>query len=73
MEIIQISTSKKETKHATYEGAGVDIEAGVNLINEIRPLVKSTKRSGSDTEIGGFGGLFGIDDTFRFPNITDRL
>ena len=60
MEIIQISTSKKETKHATYKGAGVDIEAGVNLINEIRPLVKSTKRSGSDTEIGGFGGLFDL-------------
>jgi len=60
MEIIQIPSSKKDTKQVSYKAAGVDIEAAGDLINEIKPLVKSTKRSGSDTEIGGFGGLFDL-------------
>ena len=60
MEIIQIPTSKKHIKQTSYKAAGVDIDAAASLINEIKPLVKSTKRSGSDTEIGGFGGLFDL-------------
>ncbi|MGI9400247.1 MAG: phosphoribosylformylglycinamidine cyclo-ligase [Rhizobiaceae bacterium] len=44
----------------TYADAGVDIDAGNALIESIKPAVRSTKRSGSDTEIGGFGGLFDL-------------
>ena len=44
----------------TYADAGVDIDAGNALVDAIKPLVKSTRRSGSDTEIGGFGGLFDL-------------
>lgn len=44
----------------TYADAGVDIDAGNALVEAIKPAIKSTKRSGSDTEIGGFGGLFDL-------------
>jgi phosphoribosylformylglycinamidine cyclo-ligase len=44
----------------TYSDAGVDIDAGNELVNRIKPLVKSTRRPGADGEIGGFGGLFDL-------------
>jgi phosphoribosylformylglycinamidine cyclo-ligase len=45
---------------ATYKDAGVDIDAGNSLVERIKPVVKSTARTGSDTNIGGFGGLFDL-------------
>ncbi len=52
----------------TYADAGVDIDAGNQLVDAIRPLVKKTRRPGSDTEIGGFGGLFDLAAAgFRDP------
>jgi len=44
----------------TYSDAGVDIDAGNLMVEKIKPLVRSTKRPGADTEIGGFGGLFDL-------------
>lgn len=44
----------------TYSDAGVDIDAGNELVNQIKPLVKSTRRPGADSEIGGFGGIFDL-------------
>lgn len=44
----------------TYASAGVSIEAGNDLVNQIKKVVKSTKRAGSDSVIGGFGGLFDL-------------
>jgi phosphoribosylformylglycinamidine cyclo-ligase len=41
--------------------AGVDIEAGDEFVRTIRPLVRSTFRPEVLTDIGGFGGLFGLD------------
>lgn len=45
----------------TYKAAGVDIEAGDEFIRTIKPLVRSTFRPEVLTDIGGFGGLFGLD------------
>ncbi len=42
----------------TYKDAGVDIDKAEAFLKNIRPLVKSTHRTGVLGEIGGFGGLF---------------
>ena len=44
----------------TYSDAGVDIDAGNLMVEKIKPHVRSTRRPGADTEIGGFGGLFDL-------------
>jgi phosphoribosylformylglycinamidine cyclo-ligase len=44
----------------TYADAGVDIDAGNAMVDAIKPLVRATRRSGADAEIGGFGGLFDL-------------
>lgn len=50
-----------DTKNGlTYSDAGVDIDAGNDMVEKIKPLVKSTRRAGADGEIGGFGGLFDL-------------
>lgn len=44
----------------TYADAGVDIDAGNELVKRIAPLAKATARIGSNPNIGGFGGLFDL-------------
>ncbi|WP_442577782.1 phosphoribosylformylglycinamidine cyclo-ligase [Mesorhizobium sp. ASY16-5R] len=44
----------------TYAQAGVDIDAGNQMVERIKPLVRATRRAGADGEIGGFGGLFDL-------------
>jgi phosphoribosylformylglycinamidine cyclo-ligase len=45
----------------TYAAAGVDIAAGEEAVERIKPLVRSTHRDGVLGGIGGFGGLFALD------------
>ena len=42
----------------TYAQAGVDIDAGTELVEKIKPASKSTQRSGSMSGLGGFGAMF---------------
>ena len=52
----------------TYRNAGVDIDKAEAFIQKIRPLVKSTYRTGVLAEIDGFGGLFHLDaQKYRDP------
>ncbi|MFN4230121.1 phosphoribosylformylglycinamidine cyclo-ligase [Parvibaculum sp.] len=51
---------KDRPNRYTYAGAGVDIDAGNELVRAIGPLAASTKRTGSDAALGGFGGLFDL-------------
>ncbi|OQW33525.1 MAG: phosphoribosylformylglycinamidine cyclo-ligase [Nitrospira sp. SG-bin1] len=44
----------------TYRDAGVDIDAGDEFVDRIKPLVRSTFRPEVLTDLGGFGGLFGF-------------
>ncbi len=44
----------------TYKDAGVDIDAGEALVERIAPAARSTRRSGADADLGGFGGLFDL-------------
>ena len=45
----------------TYKDAGVDIDAGDELVERIKPLARRTARPGLLGGIGGFGGLFELD------------
>ncbi len=52
----------------TYRDAGVDIDAGEALVEAIKPLAKSTARSGSSAGLGGFGAFFDLKAAgFRDP------
>ncbi len=44
----------------SYRDAGVDIEAGDNLVKAIGPLAKATRRAGVMGGLGGFGALFDL-------------
>jgi phosphoribosylformylglycinamidine cyclo-ligase len=53
---------------STYKDAGVDIEKADGFIKSIKPLVKSTYRTGVLGEIGAFGGMFHLGaDRYRDP------
>ncbi len=45
-------------KQSAYKDAGVDIEAGDELVQRIKPAVKRTMRSGTMGGLGGFGAMF---------------
>ncbi|XP_071110460.1 trifunctional purine biosynthetic protein adenosine-3-like [Haliotis cracherodii] len=44
----------------SYKDAGVDIEAGDDLVQAIMPLAKSTSRTGCTSSIGMFGATFDL-------------
>jgi phosphoribosylformylglycinamidine cyclo-ligase len=59
---------QKPNAPISYRDSGVDIDAGNALVQAIKPLVKATRRSGADADLGGFGGLFDLKAAgFRDP------
>ncbi|WP_455474893.1 phosphoribosylformylglycinamidine cyclo-ligase [Bartonella sp. B30(2025)] len=50
----------KSNHNLTYAKAGVNINMGNAMVEKIKPYIRSTKRTGTDAEIGGFGGLFDL-------------
>jgi phosphoribosylformylglycinamidine cyclo-ligase len=58
----------KRNRTISYLDSGVDIDAGNALVQAIKPLVKATRRTGADADLGGFGGLFDLKAAgFRDP------
>jgi phosphoribosylformylglycinamidine cyclo-ligase len=51
----------------TYRAAGVDIDAGDALVEQIKPLARRTLREGVLAGIGGFGALFEVPKRYRNP------
>ncbi len=49
-----------DKKSYSYKEAGVDIEAGNDLVEAIKPAAASTKRPGCTSGLGGFGALFDL-------------
>lgn len=63
-------TSSTAAKDA-YAKAGVNIDAGNELVRRIKPLAKSTARRGADAGLGGFGAFFDIKATgYKDPLIV---
>lgn len=55
-------------KPLTYKDAGVDIDAGNELVERIKPLVRRTQRPEVLAGLGGFGGLFALaPDRYKEP------
>jgi phosphoribosylformylglycinamidine cyclo-ligase len=45
----------------TYKDAGVDVKAGEEMVDRIKPLVRKTFTDGVMTDIGAFGAFFKVD------------
>ncbi|XP_055591087.1 trifunctional purine biosynthetic protein adenosine-3 [Uranotaenia lowii] len=56
--------AQKAFKHVglSYKASGVDIDAGDALVQRIKPLARGTIRSGVLGGLGGFGGLFRLNE-----------
>ncbi len=55
------------TQPLTYRDAGVDIDAGDELVERIKPLAKRTMRPEVMAGIGGFGALCSLPAKYREP------
>ncbi len=55
------------SKSFTYRDAGVDIDAGDELVENIKPFAKRTMRPEVLAGIGGFGALCGLPAKYREP------
>jgi len=60
-------STTKPSESLTYRAAGVDIDAGDQLVENIKPFAKRTQRPGVLAGIGGFGALFEISRKYREP------
>lgn len=61
-------TTGADTGALSYAKSGVDIDAGNELVERIKPIVKRTFRPGVMTGLGGFGALFEVPlDRYREP------
>ena len=61
------SPTQSSSKGLSYRDAGVDIDAGDDLVDRIKPLAKKTMREGVLAGIGGFGALFEVPKRFKEP------
>ncbi|WP_304528815.1 phosphoribosylformylglycinamidine cyclo-ligase [Nitrosovibrio sp. Nv4] len=65
-----MTSSRKENPNSiplSYRAAGVDIEAGDRLVENIKTYAKFTMRPEVLAGIGGFGALFEISKKYRNP------
>jgi phosphoribosylformylglycinamidine cyclo-ligase len=63
----KLSTSDSNQNSLSYRDAGVDIDAGDALVENIKPFAKRTMRPEVMGGIGGFGALFEISRKYREP------
>jgi phosphoribosylformylglycinamidine cyclo-ligase len=56
-----------EKEPLTYRAAGVDIDAGEDVVERIKPLVARTFRKEVMAGLGGFGALFELAGRYREP------
>ena len=61
------SSNNSPSKGLSYRDAGVDIDAGDDLVDRIKPLAKKTMREGVLAGIGGFGALFEVPKRYKEP------
>lgn len=62
-----MTTNSSNTPSISYRDAGVDMEAGDALVEQIKPFAKRTMRPEVMAGIGGFGSLFEMPKGFKNP------
>ena len=62
-----MNTNTTNTSSISYRDAGVDMEAGDALVEQIKPYAKRTMRPEVLAGIGGFGSLFEMPKKFKNP------
>ncbi|MGB7815302.1 MAG: phosphoribosylformylglycinamidine cyclo-ligase [Methylotenera sp.] len=62
-----MTTNTSDKTSISYRDAGVDIEAGDALVEQIKPFAKRTMRPEVLGGIGGFGSLFAMPKKFKEP------
>ena len=61
------SMSQNNKPSLSYKDAGVDIEAGNQLVERIKSVAKSTKRPEVTSNLGGFGAMFELPSGYQQP------
>ncbi|MCG6937455.1 MAG: phosphoribosylformylglycinamidine cyclo-ligase [Gammaproteobacteria bacterium] len=61
------ANSSDQSKSLSYRDAGVNIDAGNELVEKIKSSVASTSRPGVMGSLGGFGGLFELPAKYQQP------
>jgi len=68
LQVINSQSAVTKNMKTTYKTAGVDIAAGEEMVNRIKPLVKSTFNEKVLSEIGLFGGFYdGLFPEMKHP------
>lgn len=62
-----MSSNPDSKKIISYKDAGVDIIAGDQLVEKIKPFAKKTMRNGVLAGLGGFGSMFEIPKNYKNP------
>ena len=62
-----MSSNPDSKKIISYKDAGVDIIAGDQLVEKIKPFAKKTMRNGVLGGLGGFGSMFEIPKNYKNP------
>jgi len=60
-------TESEKQMSLSYKDAGVDIEAGNELVERIKDTAKATRRPEVLSGLGGFGGLFSLPSGYKEP------
>ncbi|MBL0169014.1 MAG: phosphoribosylformylglycinamidine cyclo-ligase [Propionivibrio sp.] len=59
--------TQQSKQSLSYRDAGVDISAGDELVERIKPFARKTIREGVLSGLGGFGALFEVPRRYREP------
>jgi len=59
--------SSNTSKSLSYKDAGVDIEAGNQLVDRIKSVAKATRRPEVVSNLGGFGAMFELPTGYKEP------
>src|SRR5882757_1616292 len=62
-----VNGKTKPSVPLTYRDAGVDIDVGDALVDDIKKIVRSTRRPEVLAGVGGFGALVGLPKKYKQP------